>query len=103
MVGDSVRTRGVLLVTLVALLASATPAGAQAVRCVLCGDVNGDGVIDAVDALQTAQAAAGLRGAIACPLAADVTADRWIDDGDTLAIAWSTVGQRILCDSIGSP
>ena len=85
----------------VALLAVAP---LQAQQCVFCGDVNGDGQVDIVDALFIAQNTVGLRGALACTPQADVRPDQNVDIVDALFIAQFTVGTRpILCFRIDSP
>src|SRR5262249_54292229 len=49
-----------------------TSDGGIAVARGTCGDVNGDGLVDVVDALLVTQQTVGLRSSLACPLQADV-------------------------------
>jgi len=64
-------------------------AGAQ---CRACGDVNGDGRIDVVDAMLAAQRGARLRGPVRCPLAADLDGNHVVDDHDAVMIAGAAAG-----------
>ena len=76
----------------------------QAQQCVFCGDVNGDGQVDIVDALFIAQNTVGLRDALACTAQGDVRPDQSVDIVDALFIAQFTVGTRpILCFRIDAP
>ena len=80
----------------------ASPLHAQ--QCVFCGDVNGDGQVDIVDALFIAQNTVGLRDALACTAQGDVRPDQSVDIVDALFIAQFTVGTRpILCFRIDAP
>ena len=68
---------------------AASPTTTTTVAAVLCGDVNGDGVIDIGDALVVAQFDVGLRlcGQLAHPEACDVNGDGACNIGDSLRIA----------------
>src|SRR5512143_830644 len=91
-----------LVATLGLALLIAVPLQAQ--QCVFCGDVNGDGQVDIVDALFIAQNTVGLRPSLACSSQGDVRADQSVDIVDALFIAQFTVGTRpILCFRIDSP
>jgi len=95
----SCRTKGpqglrwaLLALGVAAVLSTARPAWAQ--TCGLCGDVNGDGVTDIVDALFIAQLTVGLRTTLPCPQQADVNQMNGTDIVDALFIAQLTVGLR---------
>ena len=80
----------------------ASPLHAQ--QCVFCGDANGDGQVDIVDALFIAQQTVGLRSGLPCPGQGDVRENNAVDIVDALFIAQFTVGSRpILCFRIDSP
>ena len=68
---------------------AASPTTTTTVAAVLCGDVNGDGVINIGDALVVAQFDVGLRlcGQLAHPEACDVNGDGACNIGDSLRIA----------------
>ncbi len=60
---------------------------------VLCGDANGDGVVNVADALATLRAAVGLG---ICPLSAcDTNGDGVVNTGDALRVLRRAVGQDI--------
>jgi hypothetical protein len=58
----------------------------------LCGDVNGDGVVNIIDAQKTSQYSAGLNPSDFDPKAADVNEDGTVDNTDALLIAHYYVG-----------
>jgi hypothetical protein len=90
-----------MLLTLALMMMKAAPVRAQ--QCILCGDANGDGQVDIVDALFIAQHTVDLRPTLPCPAQADVR-EGGIDIVDALFIAQFTVGSRpILCFRIDSP
>ncbi len=62
--------------------------------CGLCGDTNGNGVVDIVDALFIAQHTVDLRPTLRCPIAADVTRSGVVDIVDALFISQYTVQLR---------
>ena len=59
-------------IAVLAIALAVAPSKAAALVCSLCGDVNGDGAVDIVDALFVAQTTVGLRGDLDCPAEADV-------------------------------
>lgn len=80
--------------------------------CGMCGDVNGDGNVDVVDALFIAQTTVDLRTGLACAALSDVGADnvgdvrgdKTVDIIDALFIAQFAVGTRpIPCFRITAP
>jgi len=71
---------------------AAAPADAQS--CDVCGDANGDGVTDIVDAMFIAQLTVGLRTFVPCPLEGDVNMSVGLDIVDALFIAQHTVNLR---------
>lgn len=90
------------LIVSVAMLLGAPAASAQ--TCGICGDVNGDGEVNIVDALFVAQQTVGLRTSLPCPALSDVKEDSDVNIVDALFMAQFTVGSRpILCFRIGSP
>lgn len=62
-----------LVVIMIAITSLAQPNLATGAACAVCGDVNCDGSVDAVDALLIAQTAAGLRAGLPCGDADDVS------------------------------
>jgi hypothetical protein len=60
----------------------------------LCGDVNGDGQVNVVDALFVGQLTVGLRATLPCPQDADVNHSGATDIVDYLFIGQFTVGLR---------
>jgi hypothetical protein len=60
----------------------------------VCGDANGDGTANIVDALFIAQLTVNLRTSLACPVAADVNSSLTVDVVDALFIAQYTVNLR---------
>lgn len=83
-------------------LLMAIPVSGQ--QCVYCGDVNGDGDVNIVDALFIAQNTVGLRPTLPCLSESDVRQNGDADIVDALFIAQFTVGSRpILCFRIDSP
>ena len=61
-------------------------------QCRACGDVNGDGRVDVVDAMLAAQRGARLRGPVRCPLAADLDGNHVVDGHDAVMIAGAAAG-----------
>ncbi len=84
------------LATFVVLLTAAfhTAVAGEAPTCGVCGDVDGNGTTDIVDAMFVGQRAVGLRSSIPCPEDGDVNGDKRIDIIDGLFIAQFTVGLR---------
>jgi hypothetical protein len=87
------RARNRLIVALIAASVVVVPS-ARAQNCGLCGDVNGDGFADIVDALFCAQTTVGLRAGLECPGFSDVDQSGGTDIVDCLFIAQFTVGLR---------
>jgi len=100
--GFGLRALGVVLLGVTGTLLSALPIAAQ--PCGICGDVNGDGDVNIVDALFIAQHTVGLRTDLPCPDQANVRATGAADIVDALFIAQFTVNFRpILCFQVKSP
>jgi len=78
---------------------------AAAIQCGLCGDVNGDGQVNIIDAMFIAQETVGLRPTLACPEQSDVDRSSAPDIVDALFIAQNTVGLRptVTCTAQGGP
>ena len=78
------------------LAVAAQPILATTVAAVLCGDVNGDGVVDIGDALVVAQFDVGLRQCGVAPFihpeVCDVNGDGACNIGDALKMAQCDVG-----------
>lgn len=68
----------------------------------MCGDVNCDGAVDAVDALLIAQVGVGMRSALPCAVVNDVNSDGHGDIADALQIAQYAVGSRdgLMCSPV---
>lgn len=69
----------------------------------MCGDVNGDGQSDIVDALFVAQYTVGLRASLPCGAQADVDLSDGTDIVDALFIAQLTVGLRAALGLVAAP
>jgi len=89
---SSVRRTAVAFLLLLATFA--LPARTPAQSCGVCGDANGDGLMDVVDALYIAQETVGLRPDLPCPRKADVDRSGGRDIVDALFVAQFTVGLR---------
>jgi hypothetical protein len=87
------------------LIASAPIPPASAQSCRICGDTNGDGVVNIGDALLIAQLSVGLRDEVPCPLRADLNSSGGGSDMvDAMYIGQFTVGARpLLCVQIDEP
>lgn len=81
---------------------SGTSRGIANDECPPCGDINCDGVVDAIDALFAAQMSAGLRTEPPCVAAVDANDDGAIDIADALQIGQLTVGLRtsLICPPV---
>src|SRR2546422_6301920 len=105
----SLRNLGALALSVAALVNLAAPSLIRA-GVMVCGDVNGDGVVNIGDALLTAQYDVGLRPCGQAPFShpelCDVNRDAACNIGDALKMAQCDVGLiscAFVCDPFSCP